>query len=64
MKANKEEQRGMIRFLTAESAGGREIYRRMAVVYGEYYMSRLRVLEWYKRFRDDHVSLQDDPRLG
>jgi hypothetical protein len=34
MEAGKEEQRSVVRFLTAEGVGGREIYRRMSVVYG------------------------------
>ncbi|PNF40213.1 hypothetical protein B7P43_G08284 [Cryptotermes secundus] len=64
MEAGKEEQRSVARFLTAEGVGGREIRRRMSVVYGEHSMSRSRVLAWHKRFREGRVSLQDDARPG
>ncbi|PNF21232.1 hypothetical protein B7P43_G04189 [Cryptotermes secundus] len=36
----------------------------MTAVYGEHSMSRSRVLEWHKRFREGHVSLQDDALPG
>ncbi|GBN75236.1 Histone-lysine N-methyltransferase SETMAR [Araneus ventricosus] len=62
MQANKKEQRGVIRFLTAE--GGREMYRRMKAVYGEYSLSRSTVVEWRKRFLDGRELLEDDVRPG
>jgi hypothetical protein len=49
-------------FFTAEGVGGREIHRRMSVVYGEQSMSRSCVLALYKRFWEGHVSMQDDAR--
>ena len=60
MKASKEEQRGVVRFLVAEGAGTREIHRRLSAVYGEYCMSLTSVHEWQKRFRGGRTSLQDD----
>ena len=33
-------------------------------VYGEDVMSRLRVFEWYKRFKSGHEEVEDDPRSG
>jgi hypothetical protein len=53
MEAGKEEQRNVVRFLTAEGVG-----------YGEHSMSRSRVLAWHKRFREGRVSLQDNARPG
>lgn len=64
MEASEEEQRGVVRFLTAEGVGGREVHHRMSAVYGEHSMSCSRVLEWHKRFREGRVSLQDDGRPG
>ncbi|KAJ4437739.1 hypothetical protein ANN_17885 [Periplaneta americana] len=64
MEAGKEEQRGVVRFLTAEGVGGREIYCRMSAVYSEHSMSCYHVLEWHKRFREGCVSLQDVARPG
>ncbi len=41
----------MIRFLAVEGVGGREMYRWMKAVYGEYSLRRSSVVEWRKRFR-------------
>ena len=38
MEANKEEQKSVVHFLVADSAGTREIHRRMCAVYGEHYV--------------------------
>ena len=64
MQASKEEQRGVVRFLVTESAGTREIHRRMSAVDGEHYVSLKSVQEWQKRFRVGRISLQDDSRQG
>ncbi|PNF14668.1 hypothetical protein B7P43_G11440 [Cryptotermes secundus] len=64
MEAGIEEQRSIVRFLTAEGVGGRVIHCLMSVVYGEHSMSRSRVLVWHKRFREGRVPLQDDARTG
>ncbi|GBL78369.1 hypothetical protein AVEN_42889-1 [Araneus ventricosus] len=64
MQASKKEQRGVIRFLAAEGVGGREMYRRMKAVYGEYSPSRSTVAEWRKRFLEGCELLEDDARPG
>ena len=64
MEANKEEQRGVIRFLVAKGAGTRGIHCCMSAVYGEHCMSLTSVHEWQKRFHEGRTSLQDDFRLG
>jgi hypothetical protein len=64
MEAGKEDQQSVVHFLTDEGVGGREIHQCMSVVYGEHSMSHSRVLAWRKRFRDGHVSLQDDALPG
>ncbi|KAJ4435076.1 hypothetical protein ANN_23651 [Periplaneta americana] len=64
MEASKQEQRGVVRFLTAEGIGEREIHRRISAIYGEHSMSCSHVLEWHKRFQEGHVSVQDDARPG
>ncbi|KAJ4427206.1 hypothetical protein ANN_24823 [Periplaneta americana] len=61
MEASKEEQRGVVRFLTAEGVEAQEIHRRMSAVSG---VSCSRVLEWHKRFRKGCVSLQGNARPG
>ena len=60
MEASKEEQRGVVSFLTAEGVGGTDIHRRMLQVYGEHCMSLARV----KTFREGRVLLADDARSG
>ena len=62
MEASKEEQRGVVHFLTAEGVGGTDIYRRMSQVYGEQCMSLARFKAWHKRFREGQVSLADYAR--
>ncbi|GBO11356.1 hypothetical protein AVEN_111355-1 [Araneus ventricosus] len=64
MQASKKEQRGLIRFLAAEGVGGREMYRQMKAVYGEYSLSRSTVVEWRKRFLEGRALLEDDARPG
>ena len=60
----KKEQRGVVRFLTAEGVGGTDIHRRMSQVYGEHCMSLARVKAWHKRSREGRVSSADDARVG
>ena len=64
MEASIEGQRGVLRFLVAESAGTREIHHRMSVVYDKYCMSLTSVHEWQKRFREERTSLQGDSHPG
>ena len=64
MEACKEEQRGVVRFLTAEGVGGMDIHRRMSQVCGEHCMSLARVKAWHKRFREGWVSLSNDAWSG
>ena len=62
--ASKEEQRGVVRFLTAKGVEGTEIHRRISEMYGKHSMSLARVKAWRKRFREGRVSLADDARSG
>lgn len=64
MDAPKEEQRGVVRFLTAEGVSQQEISRRMTAVYGEHCMSLATVKRWSKRFTEGRESCKDDPRPG
>ena len=64
MEVSKEEQGGVIRFLTAEGVGGTDIHHRMSQVYGEHCMSLARLKAWHKRFREGRVSLADDAQSG
>jgi hypothetical protein len=41
-----------------------ETYRILQTVYGDEALSRSSVFEWFKRFKDGHEDLQDEPRSG
>jgi response regulator of citrate/malate metabolism len=64
MYAPSEEQRGVIRFLTAEGVNQHEIHRRMKAVYGEHCLSLTATKRWSKRFSEGRVSVKDDERPG
>lgn len=64
MDAPKDEQRGVVRFLTAEGVAQQEISRRMTAVYGEHCISLATVKRWSKRFREGRESCKDNPRPG
>ncbi|GFR24506.1 hypothetical protein TNCT_120831 [Trichonephila clavata] len=64
MDVPKEEQRGVLRFLAAESVSQKEISRRMTVVYGAHCLSLTTVKRWSKRFREGHGSYKVDSKLG
>ncbi|KAJ4430453.1 hypothetical protein ANN_22669 [Periplaneta americana] len=64
MEASKEEQRSLVRFLTAKGVGGTDIHPRMSQVYGKHCMSLARVKAWHKRFRERRVSLADGAQSG
>ncbi|GFU53119.1 histone-lysine N-methyltransferase SETMAR [Trichonephila clavipes] len=59
-----EEQRSVIRFLTAEGEKPASIHRRMVTVYGEKCVSDKSVRKWSARFRTGRESVGDDQRPG
>ncbi|KAH7978818.1 hypothetical protein HPB49_006865 [Dermacentor silvarum] len=59
-----EEQRDVIRFLTAEGGKPATIHRRMVTVYREDCVSDKSMRKWRARFRAGRYSLVDDPRPG
>ncbi|XP_037564471.1 histone-lysine N-methyltransferase SETMAR-like [Dermacentor silvarum] len=59
-----EEQRGIIRFVTAEDVKAATIHHRMVTVYREDCVSDKSVRKWRARFRAGRASLVDDPRPG
>ena len=59
-----EEQRCVIRFLTAEGEKPAAIHRRVVTVYGEKCVSDKSVRKWSARFRAGRESVGDDPRPG
>ena len=64
MEASKEEQRGVVRFLTAEGVGGRTFIEECHKCTVNTAWSLGRVKAWHKRFREGWVSLADDAWSG
>jgi len=58
------EQRGVIRFLLAESVKPCEILSRMQRQYGPSCMSRANFYKWVQAFKDGRESITDDLRSG
>lgn len=61
---NSIEQRYAIKFMQKEGETSTNVYARLIAVYGEQCMSRSRVFEWFKRFRDGRTSTDNDVRSG
>ncbi|GFY58112.1 HTH_48 domain-containing protein [Trichonephila inaurata madagascariensis] len=59
-----EEQRSVIRFLTAAGEKPAAIHRWMVIVYGEKCVSDKSVRKWSARFRAGRKSVGDDQRPG
>jgi hypothetical protein len=57
-------QRVVIQFLVKSGEKPSEIVRKLQVVYGAECMSKTRVFEWAKRFKEGRESVEDDPRAG
>lgn len=65
MNDPKYKQRVVIQFLVKSGEKPSEILRKLELVYGrDECMSKTRVFEWAKRFKEGRESLDDDPREG
>ena len=62
--SSSSEQRGVIRFLLAESVKSCEILSRMQRQYGPSCMSRANFYKWVQAFKDGRESITDDLRSG
>ncbi|XP_012231347.2 protein GVQW3-like [Linepithema humile] len=58
------EQRAVIKFNFKLGKTATETYESMKIVYGDDCLSRSKVFEWYKRFKEGRESLKDDARTG
>ena len=59
-----EEQRGVVRFLSAEGVTFVEIHRRMLAQYGQSTISQRKDYEWVERFKSDRTRVTDEGRSG
>jgi transposase len=58
------EQRYAIKFMQKEGETFTNAYTRLRAVYGEQCMSRSRVYDWFKRFKDGRTSTDNNSRSG
>ncbi|XP_015439553.1 PREDICTED: splicing factor 3A subunit 1-like [Dufourea novaeangliae] len=58
------EQRIVIKFLVKNGESSTEIYEKLSRVYGNNTMSKPRVFDWAKRFREGRESVEDAERSG
>ena len=58
------EQRINLKFLVRLGKTPTETFNLLQEVYGDATMSRTRIFEWHKRFREGREDAEDDPRSG
>ena len=58
------EQRINLKFLVQLGKTPTETFNLLQEVYGDATMSRTRIFEWHKRFREGREDVEDDPRSG
>ncbi|KAJ8955535.1 hypothetical protein NQ318_001365 [Aromia moschata] len=56
------EQRVNLKFLVKLGKTFTEVYAILKEVYGNEYLCRTQVFEWFKRFKEGHETTEDDPR--
>ena len=58
------EQRINLKFLVRLGKTSTETFNLLQEVYGDATMSRTRIFEWHKRFREGREDVEDDPKSG
>ena len=53
-----------IKFLTKLVKSATETYNLLTEVYGDQYLSRTQVFEWFKKFKEGREYVGDDPKSG
>ena len=64
MDVSKTEQRICLKFLAKLGKSPSESFEMLQKVHGDDTMSRSRVFEWHKRFREGRDDTKDDARTG
>ena len=59
---NIEEQRGVVRFLSAEGVKPVQIHQRMLAQYGQSTMSQRKVYDWVESFKSGRTRVTDEGR--
>ncbi|KAJ8958122.1 hypothetical protein NQ318_006051 [Aromia moschata] len=58
------EQRDNLKFLVKLGKTFTETYAMLKELYGNECLSRTQVFEWFKRFKAERLTTEDDPRPG
>ena len=58
------EERVVMKFLVNEGLKPADIYRRLQAQYCDETLSRSKIFEWCKLFKDGSTSVSDDPSRG
>ena len=64
MPDEKIEQRINLKFLVKLGKSATERFNLLTEVYGDSVLSRPRVFEWHKRFREGREEVEDNQRVG
>jgi len=58
------EQHVVMKFLVNEGVKLADMYRRLQAQFGDETLSRSKIFEWCKHFKDGRTSISDDPGCG
>ena len=64
MQSDTLEERYAIKFCFKLGKNDTETYRILQTAFGQSWMNRASIFEWYKRFKEDSQSVGDDERCG
>jgi len=59
-----QEQRVFIKFCVKQGRNGAETFEMLRTAFGEQCLSRGRIFEWHRRFKEGRDSVDDNPRSG
>ena len=59
-----QEQRVFIKFCVKPGRNGAETFEMLRTAFGEHCLSRGRIFEWHRRFKEGRDSVDDNPRSG
>jgi len=62
--SKEQEQHVCIKFCVKLGRNGAETFEMLRTAFGEQCLSRARIFEWYKRFKEGRDSVDDNPQSG
>ncbi|KAJ8934901.1 hypothetical protein NQ318_007107 [Aromia moschata] len=64
MEQQMDQKEQHLKFLVKQGKTHTEGYAILKEVYGNEYLFRIQVFEWFKRFKEERETTEDDPRPG